>query len=112
MRHPHRPPGDFDLVRAGRRIVLRGDCDLATAPQLEEAIGLLAGSAGDIVVDLGAVDVLSAAAVFVLSAAERRFADDSRLVIVNPTSTARLVLELMRAVDLIGVDVEVDDGGW
>jgi anti-sigma B factor antagonist len=79
----------FDAYERGNIVVVSGEIDLTTAPQLEESIAQFPN--GDVIVDLTAVDFMDSSGLQVLVIAHRRLARrGSRLVIRNasPTITA------------------------
>lgn len=82
----------FSIETVGQRVVVRGELDLATVPQLERA---LTGLTGDITVDCQDVSFLDSTALGVLVRAHNRLAEQRhRLVIEGLTTRCRRVFEL------------------
>jgi anti-anti-sigma factor len=82
----------FSIETTGTRVVVRGELDLATAPQLERA---LTGLTGDITVDCRDVSFVDSTALGVLVRAHNRLAEQQhRLVIEGLTTRCRRVFEV------------------
>ena len=76
-------------------VVVRGEIDVATAPQLREALHeLVQGGAKQIVLDCAALSFLDSSGIGWLVATRKRLGDDGQLVIDSPPSHVRKVLEL------------------
>jgi anti-sigma B factor antagonist len=76
-------------------VVVRGEIDVATAPQLRETLhDLVQGGAKQIVLDCQALSFLDSSGIGLLVATRKRLGDDGQLVIDSPPSHVRKVLEL------------------
>jgi anti-anti-sigma factor len=83
----------FDAYEHGNIVVVSGDLDLTTAPQLEESIAQF--SDGDVIVDLTAVDFMDSSSLKVLVIAHRRLARrGSRLVIRGASPMAMAMMKV------------------
>jgi anti-sigma B factor antagonist len=94
------PPEDFSIAaheREGRaHLTLRGELDLATAPELEELLEARIDS-GDVVLDLRALEFMDSSGVRVLVAAHTRAGRaGTRLIVVRPErgSAVRKIIEI------------------
>jgi anti-sigma B factor antagonist len=80
---------------AGASVVVRGEVDMATAPQLRDALlELVDGGATRIVLDCRGLDFLDSSGIGVLIAVRKRLGDDGALVLDAPPAHVRKVLEL------------------
>jgi anti-sigma B factor antagonist len=83
----------FEAYEQGNIVVVSGEIDLTTAPQLGESIAQF--SNGDVIVDLTAVEFIDSSGLQVLVVAHRRLADrGSRLVIRGASPMAMTVMEI------------------
>jgi anti-anti-sigma factor len=79
-------------------VQVRGELDLATAPQVRACLTELYGSGRRrVVLDLSELDFIDSTGLGVLVAALKRFrSDGGELAVVNPTNRVRKVFELTR----------------
>lgn len=83
-------------------VVVCGDIDLATAPEVDEHLQAVERSSRDVVVDLTEVDFLDAAALRVLIASHRRLqAVGRRLAVRNASGIPQRVLGLAGLADML-----------
>jgi anti-sigma B factor antagonist len=79
----------------GASVVVRGEVDMATAPQLRDALlELVDGGASRIVLDCRGLDFLDSSGIGVLIAVRKRLGDDGSLTLDAPPAHVRKVLEL------------------
>jgi anti-sigma B factor antagonist len=79
----------------GATVVVRGEVDMATAPQLrDELVALVDGGASRIVLDCRGLDFLDSSGIGVLIAVRKRLGDDGSLTLEAPPAHVRKVLEL------------------
>src|SRR4051812_49689077 len=83
------PPDEFSIAasdREGRALLtLRGELDLATAPELEQLVNERLDAGQDVVVDLRGLEFMDSSGIRVLVAAHARAArNDTRLFVVRP----------------------------
>jgi anti-sigma B factor antagonist len=82
----------FSIETTGSRVVVRGELDLATAPQLDQALGALSG---DVTVDCRDLTFVDSSALGVLLRAHHRLAEHQhRLVIEGLSARCRRVFEV------------------
>jgi anti-sigma B factor antagonist len=91
--------GDLDLEQrlddTTAYIVVRGEIDVATAPQLREVLHeLVQGGSKHIVLDCRALEFLDSSGIGLLVAVRKRLGEDGELVIESPPAQVRKVLEL------------------
>jgi anti-sigma B factor antagonist len=107
------PPDDFSISaedRDGRaHLSLRGELDLATAPELEELLNSRVDSGQEVVVDLRGLEFMDSSGIRVLVAAHARAGrTGGRLVVVRPRPNSAVA----KIVEISGLDGEltiVDD---
>jgi anti-sigma B factor antagonist len=76
-------------------ILVRGEIDMATAPQLRGLLDELADAGvTSIVLDCRALDFLDSSGIGVLVAARKRLGDEGELVVDSPPAHVRKVLEI------------------
>src|ERR687884_1495961 len=85
------PPEEFSITagdRDGRAyLTLRGELDLATAPELEQLVNESLDAGNEVVVDLRGLEFMDSSGIRVLVAAHARAGRvGTRLVIVRPPS--------------------------
>jgi anti-sigma B factor antagonist len=103
------PPDEFSIAASDRNgrahLTLRGELDLATAPELEELVNARLDDGQEVVVDLRGLEFMDSSGVRVLVAAHARAArNDARLFVVRPaTGTA-----VAKIVDVSGLDGELN----
>ena len=79
----------------GAVLVVRGEVDMATAPQLRSALfALVDGGATRIAIDCRGLDFLDSSGIGVLIAVRKRLGDDGTLTLSSPPAHVRKVLEL------------------
>jgi anti-sigma B factor antagonist len=82
-------------VTAADPIVVRGEIDMATAPQLRGLLdNLIDAGATTIVLDCRALEFLDSSGIGVLVAARKRLGDDGELVVDAPPAHVRKVLDI------------------
>jgi anti-sigma B factor antagonist len=80
---------------ASASVVVKGEVDMATAPQLRDTLlRLVDGGASDIVLDCRGLDFLDSSGIGVLIAVRKRLGDDGSLTLEAPQAHVRKVLEL------------------
>jgi anti-sigma B factor antagonist len=83
-------------------VVVRGEIDVATAPQLREMLHeLVQGGSKQIVLDCQALEFLDSSGIGLLVAVRKRLGADGELVLDSPPAHVRKVL------DLTGVTAEL-----
>ena len=83
------PAEDSDTV------IVRGEIDMATAPQLRDLLnGLVDGGSSRIVLDCRGLDFLDSSGIGVLVAVRKRLGDDGALTLESPPAHVRKVLDL------------------
>jgi anti-sigma B factor antagonist len=84
---------DTQVAGAVARIALRGDVDMATAPELRRVLDeLLDGGASEIVLDCRELEFLDSSGIGALVAARARLGDAGQLVLEAPRPNVRKVL--------------------
>ena len=79
----------------GASVVVRGEVDMATAPQLRDTLlGLVDGGASHIALDCRGLEFLDSSGIGVLIAVRKRLGDDGSLTLEAPPAHVRKVLEL------------------
>src|SRR4029077_17086321 len=79
----------------GVSVVVRGEVDMATAPQLRDTLlALVDAGASRIVLDCRGLDFLDSSGIGVLIAVRKRLGDDGSLTLEAPPAHVRKVLEL------------------
>jgi anti-anti-sigma factor len=87
-------------------LVIEGEIDIATADQVVSTIGLCSMPEGDIVVDCSRVTFLDAAGVRAFVTVAAGLPEGSRLVITGASGVVLQVLELLRAGQHPGLEIE------
>jgi anti-sigma B factor antagonist len=88
----------------GETVVVRGEIDMATAPDLRELLnGLVDDGASRIVLDCRSLDFLDSSGIGVLIAVRKRLGDDGALILEAPQAHVRKVLELTGVSDHIEI---------
>jgi anti-sigma B factor antagonist len=84
-----RPSSDGDTV------IVRGEIDMATAPQLRELLkGLIDAGSTRIVLDCRGLEFLDSSGIGVLVSVRKRLGDDGVLMLEAPPARVRKVLDL------------------
>jgi anti-anti-sigma factor len=107
------PPDEFSIAESDREgqalLTLRGELDLATAPELEQLVNERLDAGQDVVVDLRGLEFMDSSGIRVLVAAHARAArNDTRLFVVRPADATAVA----KIIDVSGLDGElriVDD---
>ena len=90
------------VIGAAARVELRGDVDMATAPQLRRVLDeLIDGGAAEIVLDCRHLEFLDSSGIGALVAARTRIGSDGVIALEEPRANVRKVLEVT------GVDQEL-----
>ena len=91
-----------EVIGAAARVELRGDVDMATAPQLRRVLDdLIDGGAVEIVLDCRHLEFLDSSGIGALVAARSRIGADGVIALEDPRANVRKVLEVT------GVDQEL-----
>ena len=88
---------ELELTAAdgGTVITVRGEVDMATAPQLRDALNqVIEAGSQRIVLDCRALEFLDSSGIGVLVAARNRLGDDGEIVLDSPPAHVRKVLEI------------------
>jgi anti-sigma B factor antagonist len=93
------PPEEFSIAASDRHgrahLTLRGELDLATAPELEQLVNERLDGGQEVVVDLRALEFMDSSGIRVLVAAHARAGrNGTRLFVVRPgpgTAVAKIV---------------------
>jgi anti-sigma B factor antagonist len=113
--HPGGGPPAFEVLDlslgAVAGIAVRGEVELATAPELAAALDeAIRCSSGPFVIDLSTVDFLDSCGIQCLVRARALLGrDDRSLALVCPPGNVRRVLELAGIVELFGVYASRDE---
>jgi anti-sigma B factor antagonist len=76
-------------------VIVRGEIDMATAPQLRDLLNeLVDGGSSRIVLDCRGLDFLDSSGIGVLIAVRKRLGDDGALTLESPPAHVRKVLDL------------------
>jgi anti-sigma B factor antagonist len=103
------PPDEFSIATSDRdgraHLTLRGELDLATAPELEQLVNERLDTGEDVVVDLRGLEFMDSSGIRVLVAAHARAGrTGARLFVVRPaTGTA-----VAKIVEVSGLDGELN----
>src|ERR671932_2679848 len=103
------PPEEFSIAasdRAGRaHLTLRGELDLATAPELEQLLNERIDAGQEVVVDLRGLEFMDSSGIRVLVAAHARAGRvGTRLFIVRPRTGSAVA----KIVEVSGLDGELN----
>jgi anti-anti-sigma factor len=103
------PPEEFSISAADRdgraHLTLRGELDLATAPELEELVNERIDSSQEVVIDLRGLDFMDSSGIRVLVAAHARAGrTGTRLFIVRPEPASAVA----KIVEVAGLDRELN----
>ena len=91
--------------RGGRAVVLiRGELDLATAPELEKVVGDRLDAGDEVVVDLRELQFMDSTGLRVLVHAHTRAQGEKRFIVVRPPAGAPIA----KILAIAGVDSELD----
>ena len=79
----------------GDTVIVRGEIDMATAPQLRDLLNqLVDGGSTRILLDCRGLDFLDSSGIGVLVAVRKRLGDDGALTLEAPPAHVRKVLDL------------------
>jgi anti-anti-sigma factor len=103
------PPEEFSIAASDRdgraHLTLRGELDLASAPELEQLVNERLDAGSDVVVDLRGLEFMDSSGIRVLVAAHARAARNStRLVVVRPAEGTAVA----KIVEVSGLDGELN----
>jgi len=103
------PPEEFSIStdeRGGRvHVTLRGELDLATAPQFEDVLRSRIDGGHEVLVDLRGLEFMDSSGIRVLVAAHAHAVRlDSRLVIVRPEGSSAVA----KIIEVSGLDEELN----
>src|SRR3954453_22102729 len=103
------PPDDFAIAaedRDGRGYLsLRGELDLATAPELEQLVNERIDAGQEVVVDLRGLEFMDSSGIRVLVAAHARAGrTDTRFFVVRPAAASAVA----KIVEVSGLDGELN----
>jgi anti-sigma B factor antagonist len=85
-------------------VVVRGEIDMATAPQLRNTLNeLVDGGASRLVLDCRGLDFLDSSGIGVLIAVRKRLGDDGAMTLEAPKPHVRKVLELTGVIDHVEI---------
>ena len=103
------PPEEFSISVAevdGRaQVTLRGELDLATAPELEQLLTVRIDASQEVVVDLRGLEFMDSSGIRVLVAAHARAGrTGTRVLIVRPESDSAVA----KIVEVAGLDRELN----
>jgi anti-anti-sigma factor len=109
MRAMATPPEEFSITadeRGGRlHLALRGELDLATAPELERLLDEHLGGGDEVVVDLRGLEFMDSSGVRVLVAGHAHAGrEGTRMVIVRPPPDSAVA----KIIEVSGLDGELD----
>jgi len=103
------PPDEFSISaddRDGRaHVMLRGELDLATAPELEELVNARVDAGQEVVVDLRELEFMDSSGIRVLVAAHARAGrTGTRVIVVRPQPGSAVA----KIVEVSGLDGELN----
>ena len=103
------PPDEFSIAESDRdgraHLSLRGELDLATAPELEQLVNERLDEGQEVVVDLRGLDFMDSSGIRVLVAAHARAArNDTRFFVVRPAPASAVA----KIVEVSGLDGELN----
>jgi anti-sigma B factor antagonist len=109
MQSMAKPPDDFSISVADRdgraHLSLRGELDLATAPELEELLNARVDAGQEVVVDLRDLEFMDSSGIRVLVAAHARAGrTGTRVIVVRPTADSAVA----KIVEVSGLDGELN----
>ncbi len=103
------PPEEFSISATQRdgalHVSLRGELDLATAPELEVLLGARLGAGEEVVIDLRGLQFMDSSGVRVLVAGHAQASrTGTRLALVRPDATS----PVSKIIEVSGLDDELD----
>ena len=103
------PPEDFSIAASDRdgraHLTLRGELDLATAPELEQLVNEHIDAGQEVVVDLRGLEFMDSSGIRVLVAAHARAGrTGGRVIVVRPAPTSAVA----KIVEVSGLDGELN----
>ena len=88
----------------GASVIVRGEVDMATAPQLRDTLlELVDAGASNIALDCRGLDFLDSSGIGVLIAVRKRLGDDGSLTLEAPQAHVRKVLELTGVTEHVNI---------
>lgn len=85
----------LQITPQGSRLVLDGEIDAHTAPDLGRHLDPLPGDGGDVVLDVGAIEFIDSSGLrLIVEAHQRAEADNRRLVVSQPSPAVVRLLEI------------------
>lgn len=89
------------------RLVLTGEIDAHTAPDLAAHLDPLPGAAGDVTLDVAAIEFIDSSGLrLIVEAHQRASESDRRLVLHRPSSAVVRLLEISGLRDHLAIDTE------
>src|SRR3954465_1560872 len=103
------PPDEFSIAASDRdgraHLTLRGELDLATAPELEQLVNERIDAGQEVVVDLRALEFMDSSGIRVLVAAHARAGRGGpRVIVVRPPAGSAVA----KIVEVSGLDGELN----
>src|SRR3954454_13970070 len=103
------PPDEFSIsvsdVNGRAHLTLRGELDIATAPELEQLVNERIDSGQEVVVDLRGLEFMDSSGIRVLVAAHARAGrSGTRVVVVRPAPSSAVA----KIVEVSGLDGELN----
>jgi anti-anti-sigma factor len=86
-------------------VYVRGELDMATAPQLADSIaGVLSRIPSDVVLDLSDTTFMDASGITVIVRMRNHLGDSSRVIIRHPAPVIRRILKLVQIDTVVTID--------
>ena len=108
------PPFTVSVRKEGDRtqVTVKGELDLATAPVLaNQLLNVTANFGGDVVIDMSLVSFIDSTGFSVLVSHHLALqAKDRNLTLLNPTSTARRLMQITGLTDMFTIEPNLDPG--
>lgn len=108
------PPFTVSVRKEGDRtqVTVKGELDLATAPVLaNQLLNVIANFGGDVVIDMSLVSFIDSTGFSVLVSHHLALqAKDRNLTLLNPTSTARRLMQITGLTDMFTIEPNLDPG--
>jgi anti-anti-sigma factor len=108
------PPFTVSVRKEGDRtqVTVKGELDLATAPVLaNQLLNVTGNCGGDVVIDMSLVSFIDSTGFSVLVAHHLALqAKDRNLTLLNPTSTARRLMQITGLIDMFTIEPNQDPG--
>lgn len=94
---------DVAQVRGGQRIVVAGEVDVATAPDLRDALVLAAGAGGDIELDLFGVTFMDSQGLTAMIVGRQAASADQAFTIVDCSPAVARLLDITSLGESFGI---------